>query len=45
VGFQFVFLDFVVIMTVSLMAEEAVLEAVDMCHVYPNSRLELMKLV
>jgi len=45
VGFQFVFLDFVVITTVPLVAEEAVLEAMDVCYVYPNSRFELVKLV
>src|SRR6267142_5513372 len=43
VRFQFISLDFVVITTVPLMAEEAVLEAVDMCYVYPNSWLELVK--
>jgi len=45
VRFQFVFLDFVMITTVPLVAEEAVLEAVDVCYVYPNSGLELVKLV
>jgi len=33
VGFQFVFLGFVVITTVFLVAEGAVLEAVDVCYV------------
>jgi len=45
VRFQFVFLDFIVITTVPLVAEEAVLEAVDVCYMYPNSWLELVKLV
>ena len=44
VGFQS-FLVFVVITTISLVAEEAVLETVDVCHVYPTSRFELVKFV
>jgi len=43
VGFQF--LGFVVIMAIPFMAEEAVLEAVDMRYVYPSSWFELVKLV
>jgi len=45
VGFQFVFLDFVVITTIFLVAEDEVLEAVDMCRVCSNSWLELVKFV
>jgi len=45
VGFQFVLLDFVMIMTVSLIAEGAVLETVDVCYVCPISGFELVKLV
>src|SRR6266850_1025332 len=45
VGFQFVFLGFVVIMTVFLIAEGAVLEAVDVCYVCPFPGFELVKLV
>ena len=45
VGFQSVFLDFVVITTVPLMAGNEVLEAVDVCYVRPSSWFELVKLV
>jgi len=44
VGFQS-FLGFVVITTIPLVAEEAVLETVDMCHVYSTSWFELVKFV
>jgi len=45
VGFQFVFLDFVMITTIPLVAEEVVLEAVDVHYVYPSFWFELVKLV
>ena len=44
VGFQS-YLGFVVITTIPLVAEKAVLETVDVCHVYPTSQFELMKFV
>jgi len=44
VGFHF-FLVFVVVTTIFLVAEEAVLETVDVCYVYPTSRFELVKFV
>jgi len=44
VGFQS-FLNLVVITTIPLVAEEAVLETVDMCHVCSTSWFELMKFV
>jgi len=37
VGFQFMILDFVVMTTIPLVAEEVVLEAVDVHYVYSNS--------
>jgi len=45
VGFQFVFLDFVVIMTIPLVAGDEMLEAVDVCYVCPSSWFELVKFV
>jgi len=45
VRFQFMLLDFVVIMTIPLMAEEVVLEAVDVRYVYLSSWFEFVKLV
>jgi len=45
VGFQFVFLGFVMITTVFLVAEGVVLEAVDVCYVCSISGFELVKLV
>jgi len=45
VGFQFVFLGFVMITTVFLIAEGAVLEAVDVCYVCLFPGYELVKLV
>ena len=45
VRFQFVVLDFVVISTILLVAEDEVLEAVDVCCVCPNSWFELVKFV
>jgi len=45
VRFQFVVLDFVVIMTIPLMAGDEVLEAVDVCYVCPSFWFELVKLV
>jgi len=44
VGFQS-FLGFVVITTIFLVAEGAVLETVDVCHVCPTSWFELVKFV
>jgi len=43
VGFQF--LGLVVITAIPLVAEEVVLEAVDVHYMYPSSWLELVKLV
>ena len=45
VGIQTVFLVLIMVVTISFMAEEAVLKTVDMCYVRSSFRLEAVELM